>query len=113
MRTLIAIGLALWASGASAATGRLLGPGTHSCGFWQEERRTPGVLKLGFEAWVLGFLSRAGLDETLNKVSGLNITAGTDVKGLSAWIDNYCRDNPLDDVATAAAALEIYLRKRR
>ncbi len=107
MRTIvIAIGLALWATGASAEYA-VLGPGNRSCGYWEQQRRTGNAY--GLQAWVLGYLTRANYDEGRNR----DLTAGTDAQGIFVWIDNYCRANPLKDVAAAAEHLVETLEKRK
>jgi hypothetical protein len=106
MRTVIAIGLVLWATGAEAKY-MVLGQGALSCGAWQQERRTSRVGALAAETWVLGYLTRANYDEQRD------LTAGTDAEGIYAWIDNYCRANPLKDLAWAAEFLVVELRKKR
>jgi len=100
MRMLIVVGLALWATTASAAEYTSLGHGNASCGRWQEERRKPNPqYRFLLQAWVLGYITRA------NYEVGGDLTAGTDELGVFAWIDNYCRANPLKNVAAAAEAL--------
>jgi hypothetical protein len=102
MRTVIAIGLALWASAASALT---LGPGTVSCGRWQQERQTTSADRFAFEAWVLGYITRANDEDFI--VRNLSAEEG----GLFASIDNYCRANPRKELADAAKSLALTLRK--
>jgi hypothetical protein len=112
MRTVIAIGLALWATGASAQQYTILGAGTDSCGSWQQERRTRSITLYGSEAWVLGYVTRANYDGASTGANA-NLTAGTDAEGLYAWIDNYCRANPLKNFASAVEGLVETLRKRK
>jgi hypothetical protein len=113
MRTVIAIGLALWATGASAQQYMVLGEGrATSCGTWQQERRTRSIALLGSQAWVLGYVTRANYDGASTGANA-NLTAGTDYEGLYAWIDNYCRANPLKNIANAAENLVATLQKRK
>ncbi len=51
------------------------------------------------QSWILGFLSGVGYAER-----GKDPLHGTDVEGVSAWMDNYCQVHPLNDVADAGAA---------
>jgi hypothetical protein len=66
-----------------------------------------------FAQWVAGYLSAA------NNVAFVNdkedVLKGSDFDGLMAWIDNYCRANPLDTVEKAAVQLlaELIVRSRR
>jgi hypothetical protein len=41
-----------------------------------------------------------------------DVLVGTNFDGLMAWIDNYCRANPLDLVGTAALKLFDELKSR-
>ena len=110
MRTVIAVGLALWATGASAEYA-FLGQGGFSCGRWQQGRRTKEPTSFTAQAWVLGYLTRA------NYSGDTSLTAGTDADGVFAWIDNFCRANPLKDIADAAeylvAELQVQARKAK
>lgn len=78
-----------------------MGSGTSSCGQWQADRRnTTSVNSLIKQAWVVGFLSGVGYIGA----SGDNPLDGTDLEGVTAWIDNYCTSHPLEMIAGAAAA---------
>jgi hypothetical protein len=101
----------LLASGATEAQAfRAIGSGTLSCGSWSAHRReyrlgdpaTLGAQVHSVEdgAWVLGFLSGIGFvgDNTDDPLDGV------DADGVWAWIDNYCRDHPIQHIAKAAAA---------
>jgi hypothetical protein len=87
----------------------ILGQGNVSCGKWTDGRRTNGASALGYSSWVLGYLS-AYNSYALKHSS--DITQGTDNSGVLAWIDNYCRDNPLENIRSATDALIIELQKR-
>jgi len=41
-----------------------------------------------------------------------DISKGTDIDDITAWIDNYCAQHPLDRFADAASALVIELQGR-
>jgi hypothetical protein len=103
MRTVIAIGLALWATGASAYT--VLGSGVSSCGTWLQTRRSGPGASIDLRSWVLGYATRANYDES--------VTTKIDSEGLWAWIDNYCRANPLKQIVDAAEGLAAELQKRK
>jgi hypothetical protein len=82
------------------------GPGTLSCGTWLANR---GIVNahLGQLDWVLGFVSAAG---------GYNVLGAlrkTDSDAVSAWVDNYCREHPLNDLADAAGHLVVELSKTK
>jgi len=79
----------------------LIGVGTVSCGKWTASRSGEDYsAKIAEEQWALGFLSGVGFEGS-GKYDPLN---GVDAEGVLAWLDNYCRANPLKSVATAAAA---------
>jgi hydrogenase/urease accessory protein HupE len=50
-------------------------------------------------AWVLGFLSGVGF-----AASGLDPLNNMDGEGIWAWIDNYCRAHPIEQLSEATAA---------
>jgi hypothetical protein len=95
--------------GLALAQGRLVfGQGVStSCGSWTQARQTRSP-NIGLSAqWVAGYLSGLNAENT-----GPDPLAGTDFDGLMAWIDNYCRANPLQLVASAADQLMAELRSR-
>jgi len=76
------------------------GAGRSSCGAWTRNADGPNDTQYG--AWVLGFVSsfnRYGL------VEDADIAKGTDAHGIIAWVDAYCRQHPLDSIATATEHL--------
>ena len=86
-------------SAAADGTYTILGAGTKSCGAWTDARRASGVEEYTYVAWIQGYITEAN-----GFISG-DLTAGTDVEGIKAWVDNYCAAHPLDDLASAASAL--------
>jgi hypothetical protein len=85
------------------------GSASTSCGAWTTERShlIPGVPvgpeyinAMEDESWVLGFLSGIGFANQ----NGDDPLSGVDTDGIWAWVDNYCRDHPLDTIAKAATA---------
>lgn len=63
------------------------GAGNSSCGTWLSER--PSGNYFNESQWMLGFISATGYYEVMDLKE-------TDAKALTAWMDNYCRANPLD-----------------
>jgi len=53
------------------------------------------------EAWVQGFVT----SYNLYGIGSDDVARATDVSGRNGWIDNYCRDHPLDTIAAAAIKL--------
>ena len=87
----------------------ILGQRGHSCGAWTQGRQAKSF-EGGLSAqWVAGCLS-AGMN--VGTAGAPNAFGGTDFDGLMAWIDNYCRSNPLDPIVAAADALMNELRSR-
>ena len=93
---------------ASAEPRLALGQGVAtSCGTWTQARQARTV-QAGLAAqWVAGWLSGRN-----NEDGTTDFLVGTDFDGLMAWIDNYCRSNPLDTVGTAALRLTTELLSR-
>ena len=78
----------------------------------QAEQTEPRTLigPIGFsqlEMWVTGYLSG------LNMESSTDFLRDRDADGLTAWIDNYCRGNPLHGITQALHALRNELRSGR
>ena len=85
-----------------------------SCGTWTQ-LRPAGALRDSVPAefggllmWVVGYISGANADS-----SHPDVLLGRDLDGLIAWIDNYCRANPLKNIASAASSLIVELRSAR
>jgi hypothetical protein len=82
------------------------GAGTASCGKWLADRQT---LTHNVELnWVLGFLTAS---ENFFGELHLPMPRHTDAPAVAAWVDKYCRENPLKNVADASANLVIELSK--
>jgi hypothetical protein len=96
--------LAVSALGVAAQEGkvRILGSGSASCGVWTAARHDKHAG--GFEQWVLGYASGVGSGSHASGRQDVNPLLGVDAQGVLAWIDNYCRDHPLEMVVDAANA---------
>ncbi|MFH1605095.1 MAG: hypothetical protein ABIH03_14455 [Pseudomonadota bacterium] len=70
-----------------------------SCGEWVVHREKSDTLALGNASWLLGYLSG------MAKASGKDYLSGTDNASIYKWMDNYCRKNPLRDLASGGNAL--------
>lgn len=82
------------------------GPGLDSCGEWTRERQQRSNQAVVSGAWVLGVIVGVRMAEKQNWGRGIAH------EGYFGWIDNYCRANPLDLLATATFRLLDELRKR-
>jgi hypothetical protein len=113
------------AAGSVPAMGIVVfGQGTVSCGAWTQERQANSHAGGLAAQWVAGYLS--GMNEALNmgpdQAKALSATPnalafsdaleGTDFDGLMAWMDNYCRADPLSKLYNAAYQLLRELRSR-
>lgn len=76
------------------------GRGSESCATWTAHRKANQAL--ADEQWVLGFVSATG--DTVSEDANKNVNINTDADGIFGWIDNYCKANPTDDIATAGDA---------
>ena len=105
MKTLLTIAVAIWCTAALAQESTaVLGNGTISCGKWLQDNQ--GWPAIANKAWVLGYLTGAN---AYNSINDRDISAGKDTAALTAWIDNYCRANPLEDLRSAAHHLILTL----
>lgn len=95
-----ALALSFAATPAAAEMRTQMGSGSLSCGAWLAGSSNVPQL------WLLGYLSRATYDHPGDML------APVDADGLKAWVDNYCRAHPLDNLSTAANVLEHELAAR-
>lgn len=73
--------------------------GTPSCGEWIAHRKKSDTLALSNTSWLVGYLSGLAIG------AGKDFLPGTDNTSIFSWMDNYCRSNPLKDVASGGLAL--------
>lgn len=78
-----------------------LGDGLRGCGNWIEYRRQPNSNgEQLMKAWFWGFAS--GVAAGQQNFDSINLPPPA---AMSAWLDKYCRENPLHDIALGAYAL--------
>ena len=88
--------------------GRLgIGQGANSCWAWTRSHEAKAATQGLYTQWVAGFVS--GLNWNTDDP---DILTEMDFDGLMAWVDNYCKTNPLAKVTTGAAMLVQELRER-
>ena len=102
---LIVMSMVLMTNQVSATDKMLLGPGAASCGRWLE---APQHSRIIMQAWVQGYVSGINLTE-----SGNDFLVGTDARAIVAWLDSYCRQHPLENLATASQSLTYELKMRK
>ena len=82
-------------STAQAQERAVIGPAGFSCGKWTNTLKDkPNHERL--TQWVLGYLSGVNVHQT-----GPDFLRDRDADSLTAWIDDYCRRNPLHHVNQA------------
>jgi len=101
-------------AGLSQSSSAVMQPGTFtqygnygvSCGKFTS---SPETQREAYRAWLMGFVSGAGYGYSMKGT----MLAETDYRGGTAWIDKYCTEHPLDEIAVAAVALVKELAARR
>ena len=78
-----------------------------SCGEWIVHREKSDTLALGNASWLLGYLSGLAV------ASGRDYLSGTENSSIYKWIDDYCRRNPLRDLASGGSALAAELSAKK
>jgi hypothetical protein len=81
-----------------------------SCGAWQEARRARNVQAIGQESWVLGYVSASNAFAVATTQN--DFLAAVDAEAIWAWLDNYCRQHPLEKLAKATDALIVDLMRK-
>jgi hypothetical protein len=98
VRALTLVVLCAAATQVSAGMATTYGTGVESCGKWLASSNEL-TTRAWAVSWVLGFLTAAGVYDVRGELRK------TDSDAIAAWVDNYCRDKPLDHIADAATAL--------
>ena len=115
MRTMI-LALVLWLSSHLAVAVEpanlvVWGNGQLSCGAYIEARNAPkhavGSYDDTFTQWFLGFVTAYNWENVGNP----DWLQDTDVDGAILWLENYCKQHPLESFFYAIAALEQELTK--
>lgn len=84
---------------------RGIGSKEGSCG---DYTTTDVTTKRWYEHWLLGYIS--GINRRWPGKA--DFTNGAAVAGLTQWVENYCKENPLASFSEAADALVRELQKR-
>ncbi len=81
--------------------------GAPSCGEWIAHRKESDTLALSNTSWLVGYLSGLAVG------AGKNFLPGSENTAIFSWMDNYCRANPLKDIASGGTAFmsELLLKK--
>lgn len=88
------------------------GEATTSCGSFVESKQNE-TQRYIYLAWLNGYLTGVNKYQSgLKTYNGLHdIKAGRDPQALMLWLENYCRENPLDNFARAVFMLQNELQK--
>ena len=100
-RYVVALLLAVFLISGTAWAYTAFGSGTTTCGSWTEAKEEP-MKRVAFHEWINGYMTAYSL---WVEGDGPGPVTNSEGSGNWAWMDNYCRDNPLDDVSDAAAQL--------
>jgi hypothetical protein len=84
-----------------------MGPLNFSCGKWTNTPKRSTEHEV-LKSWVLGYLSGVNFENADG-----DFLRGRDIDGVTAWIDNYCRSNPLHPITRALYALTKELQSGR
>jgi hypothetical protein len=115
-RQTILIAIAVVGLIAPAAAQSIKGSGSDDCGEWLQYRQSVAsqqatsrdVLLLSMEkSWIDGFVSGINATQAFGNADLLGSHPG---EGMYAWVDNYCRSKPLDNILAASLALAIELK---
>ena len=107
MKTFVvfAMWIAISVTGARAA--EIIGHGTYSCGEWISDHQRQNADALADDAWVAGYLS------AFNVYYDNDPTALNDYGGRTAWMNDYCRSHPLDQIIDATNKLILELKRQQ
>jgi hypothetical protein len=88
------------------------GEATASCGSFVESKQNENQRYI-YLAWLNGYLTAVNkYHGDVKSYNGLrDIKAGRDRQALLLWLENYCRENPLDNFARAVFMLQHELQK--
>ena len=103
-RMLLAISAMLIATSSNAGGSRL---GVSKCGDWLNARVSGrSTNSAHMEFWLLGYLSGISI------VTGKDFLTQTNSTSIEAWMDNYCRSNPLESLGVGGDSLATELMRR-
>lgn len=80
--------------------------GDRSCGQWLS-RSSNGFEETAVQGWLMGYMTGLATATT-----SIDLLASTDAPSVMAWVDNYCRANPLNKITDAGVKLGDVLLKR-
>ena len=103
-KLILIIALALVSTGAWGGEYTWIGHGGTGCGKFVARSLVKDAEWFDNMQWVTGFIS-GGNAERVRSGGNSNVGNGVDGESLVLWIENYCRENPLDHLDQATDAL--------
>lgn len=106
----MALTIALWFPAAQSAEKQALsGAGTASCGEYLEHTANKQMSN-AFLSWAQGFLSGMNMADVIGGKK--NFALLPDAPTIKAYLDKYCRDNPLNSPVEGSLSLYKELRSK-
>ena len=86
------------------------GAGSRSCGRWMADRSAHNLDSQTELIWIQGYVTGRNAERAYWKHLGSATVGGDmDPEGLAAWVDTFCRQNPLKELYEAATGLYVAL----
>ena len=91
--------------------GHFAAQGNVSCGRWVKDRKENRWLETANMFWVVGYITAYNRE----KPDVWQILGSTDVESVYLWMDKYCQENPLSDLADGMNVLtnELWPNRKR
>ncbi len=106
---LLAATLMFAADAALAQTVKVVGSGSLKCSEWMLEARNQGAGYLRTQEWMLGYLR--GVSDASTTPLQVDPFASIDVVAMNAWLEAFCRANPLESIYRATGVLAAEMLK--
>jgi hypothetical protein len=88
-----------------------LGVGNLKCDLWTQVRRSGDVNAVWWKTLILGWVQGFLTAYNVYGPGAFDVTQGKDASSVAEWVDNYCVEHPLDNIARATEALTAALHK--
>ena len=108
--TIIAVGMLLAPNSAASDEMAFVGAGTLSCGKFITNTEDDKTYRASYFFWAQGFLSGLNFEYAPYFEFSTDLS---DYAAMKMWIENYCKENPLDKYYIATAYLWAELRARQ
>lgn len=102
-----AVVIAMTVAGAVFAQSTVYGIGNNSCGTYLGFKTTNQTMYKAEQTWTTGYLTAMA-----QQLHVRDLLAGTDLGGATAWLDNWCAQNPIETYYRANYQLVIFLARR-